>query len=359
MGPGPDDPPPGEGAAPLVRAMIAAVRLLWRRPRVAPSPFDVVYRTHGVELLRYRRPRGAGPAHGTPLLMVPSLINRNYILDLLPGRSLVQHLLTAGFEVYMVDWGRPRAEDRFTTFDDYLDRLLHRCVARAARTSTDGDVTLVGQCLGGTLAVIYAALGAGRVRNLVTLTSPVDFARAGLLGQWTRRSHADVDRIVDGLGNIPAPLLQASFQLLVPTLTARKLMWLHDRLTDDDSVDHFLALETWGNDNVSFPGECFRRYIKDLYQDNLLVGGRLRINGRAVRLEAIRCPVLNVVAPGDHIVPGPTARPLAGLVGAEDSQTWEIPGGHIGAIISRTAARALWPRLTDWLAARSASPGTG
>ncbi len=343
----------------------AAAKLIGRRPPVAPTPYDVVYAHNKLRLLRFWRPEGAGPLssrgpigqvpprHGTPLLIVPSLINRYYILDLLPERSLVAYLVSQGHDVLLLDWGRPSGEDRFTTLDDHIDRLLHRCVQRAADLGQTGQVSLIGQCMGGTLAVIYAAVRPERVRNLVTLTAPVDFSAGGLLTRWTDPAYSDVDKLVDTLGNVPWPLMQASFHMLVPTLVWRKLLYLYDRIADDDFMEHFMALETWANDNVSFPGECFRRYVRDLYQANRLINGGLPIAGRTARLAAITCPVLNVAALGDHVVPLEAARALNERIGSKDQELWELPGGHLGAVVSRSATHKLWPRLDAWLAQRA------
>jgi polyhydroxyalkanoate synthase len=331
----------------------AALQLLGKRPQVAPTPFDVIYRSNKLALMRYRPPPGTARRHPVPLLMVPSLINRYYILDLMPGRSVVAYLVSQGFDVFMIDWGRPGPEDRYLGFDDHFTGLLRRSVLRAAACAGTGEVSLLGYCMGGTFAAIYAALDPARVRNLITLATPVDFADAGLLGLWTRSEHMRPDLLVDSLGNVPWPLLQATFHMLVPTLFAHKALFLYDRLTDNDFVDHFLSLETWGNDNVSFPGECFRRYVKDLYRGNKLVKGELVVGGRTVNLREVRCPLLNVVALGDHIVPEQSSLPLNDLCGSADRQLWKRPGGHIGAIVSRNAARELWPALAEWLAARS------
>jgi polyhydroxyalkanoate synthase subunit PhaC len=333
----------------------AAAGLLARRVPVAATPSDVVYRSNKLSLLRYRAVVDAGRRHRTPVLFVPSLINRYYILDLMPGRSLVEHLVGQGHDVWMIDWGRPGPEDRDLTLDDHLGGLLHRCVLRAARAADVDQVHLIGYCMGGTFTAIYAALNPERVHTLVSLAAPIDFREAGLLGRWTEPRHLDADLLVDVLGNVPWPLLQASFHMLVPTLVAQKALFLYDKLLDSDFVDHFLSLETWGNDNVSFPGECFRRYIHDLYQRNLLVEGGMTIAGREVELRRVTCPLLNIVAQGDHIVPERSATVLNDLVGSADKHLWRRPGGHIGAVVSRSAGRDLWPQLASWLAERSAS----
>jgi polyhydroxyalkanoate synthase len=283
---------------------------------------------------------------------VPSLINRWYVLDLATGRSLIEWLGAQGHEVYCIDWGTPRPEDRFLELDDVCDVAIGRALRRSARTSADGRVHLLGYCLGGTLAAIHAAARPERVATLLALAAPIDFRQGGLLARWSTAPSFDVGALVDALGNVPWPLMQASFHLLRPTLALGKSVALVDRAWDDEFLDGFLATERWGNDNVSFPGAAYRRYIEDLYRDNRLIAGTMALAGRTARLEAITCPTLAVSFTGDHIVPAASSAALIDRVGASDRQRLELAGGHVGAVVSRRAAERLWPTLHRFWAER-------
>jgi len=164
--------------------------------------------------------------------------------------------------------------------------------------------------------------------------------------------------MIDAFGNVPWPLMQASFRLLKPTVHASKLVALLDRAWDDEFLDGFLATERWGNDNVSFPGACYERYIEELYRQNRLVGGTFAVCDRPARLPAIRCPVLAIAFTDDLIVPLPSARPLIDLAGARDKQIVVDRGGHVGAVVSRKAAERLWPALHTFWADRDEARGT-
>lgn len=328
-------------------------------PPVGQTPHDEVWRENKWRLLRFRPTRPAGERWRTPILLVPSLINRWYILDLRPGKSFAEHLVNAGHDVYIVDWGTPTAEDRYVTFDDVCQTYLGRAVRKVAGASPDGVAHVLGYCLGGTLAAIHAAANPSRIASLVALAAPVDFDHAGILGTWTRSPGFDVHALVDGFGNVPWPLMQASFQLLKPTLNAQKLVTLIDRAWDDEFLDGFLATERWGNDNVSFPGECYRRYIDELYRGNALTKGTMRLGGRAARLDAIDCPVLAVTFEHDHIVPTASATALLTQVSSPDKAQLHLSGGHVGAVVSRKAATTLWPQLSRWWAARDTDAARG
>lgn len=326
---------------------------LWRRgkPRVGETPADVVHRENKWRLLRYR-PRPEGIAYDTPILVVPSLINRHYVLDLLPERSFVAYLVSRGHDVYMLDWGTPGDEDRYLDFDDICDRYLGRAVRKAAARSPRGRVHLLGYCLGGTLTSIYAAARPERVASNAALAAPVDFAEGGLLSSWTRTETFDIGALVDACGNVPWPLMQASFHMLRPTLQLAKLVGFWDRAWDDEFLDQFFAMETWGNDNVSFPGEAYRRYIRELYRENALVRGAFSLSGERVDLGAIESPTLVVSFEHDHIVPWRSAAALLDHVSAADQEHMHLPGGHVGAVIARKAKKGLWPAMAAWWAAR-------
>jgi polyhydroxyalkanoate synthase len=350
-----------------VSGVLASLKNLARRaargrdalPAVGQTPHDAVWTENKWRLLRFRPVRPAGERLRTPLLLVPSLINRWYVLDLQPGKSFAEWLVAAGHDVYVIDWGTPTAEDRYLDFDDICQRYLGRAIGKVAALAPDGVTHVLGYCLGGTLATIHAAANPARVATLTALAAPIDFAHAGILAAWTRSPTFDVDALVDGFGNVPWPLMQASFHLLKPTANLSKLVSLADRAWDDEFLDGFLATERWGNDNVSFPGECYRRYIHDLYRGNHLALGTMRLAGRAARLEAIDCPLLAVTFAHDHIVPVASAAPLVERVASPDKAQLHLDGGHVGAVVSRKAARALWPQLSRWWAARDTDRARG
>jgi polyhydroxyalkanoate synthase subunit PhaC len=325
------------------------------RPNIGPSPAEPIFAENKWQLLRYRpRPQGGGFA--TPVLLVPSLINRHYVLDLAPGRSLVEYLVGEGHDVYVIDWGRPGDEDRYLTFDDLCDGYLGRAVRVAARTAGTERVHMLGYCMGGTLAAIHAAARPERIASLVALAAPVSFAHGGVLASWTRTRTFDVGALVDAFGNVPWPLMQWSFHLIRPTLNLWKAVRLVERAWDDEFLDSFVAVETWGNDNVSFPGEAYRRYIQALYREDALLRGEMTLSGRPARLSAIRCPLLCITFDSDNIVPAASALPLLDAVSSEDLHHLHLSGGHVGAVIASRARENLWPRMSRFWAERDGQP---
>ena len=331
-----------------------SIAALWKRvpkgpPPVGVTPHDVVWTENKWRLLRFRP---AVPNHGTPVLMVPSLINRWYVLDLGPQRSLIEWLVAQGHEVFCIDWGTPGAEDRYLTWDDIAGRYVGRAVRIAARYGRTGKAHVLGYCLGGTLAVSYVAAFPEYVQSLLALAAPIDFEHAGIMSTWTRTPTFDVAAILEAFGNVPWPLMQASFNMLRPTLRAAKTVALLDRAWDDEFLEGFLATEHWGHDNVSFPGACYARYIEELYRRNKLVHGGFTVLGRPAELSAIRCPVLALAFADDNIVPLPSAAPLVDRVASKDKRLVVQSGGHVGAVVSRKAADRLWPVMSEFWASR-------
>jgi polyhydroxyalkanoate synthase len=320
------------------------------QPQVGCTPHSVVWTENKWRLLRFAPAR---PKYSTPVLLVPSLINRWYVLDLGTGRSLIEWLVAQGHEVFCIDWGTPGAEDRFLTWDDYAGRYVGRAVRVAARYGKSGEVHLLGYCLGGTLAASYVAAFPDRVRSFLALAAPIDFEHAGIMALWTRTPTFDVAAIFEAFGNIPWPLMQASFNLLRPTLRMAKTVALLDRAWDDEFLESFLATEHWGHDNVSFPGACYVRYIEELYRRNMLMHGTFTVAGRAADLTSIKCPVLALSFSDDHIVPLASAAPLIDRVSSTDKQLVVQTGGHVGAVVSRKAADRLWPVMANFWAERS------
>ena len=313
---------------------------------LAPTPSEVIYTKDGLRLLRFepssRRLR-------TPVLLVYSLINRYYIVDFLPGRSLIGFLVDQGIPVYCIDWGTPGAEEADLCWDDYVNRYIHRCVRRALKDSGAERVALYGYCMGGILALAYGALHPDMLQCLVAQATPVDFEKGGLLAEWVQPSVFDVDALVDAHRNVPSEILEAAFRSMDPVGMYQKWENFFSNLDKPAFVETFLGIESWAADNVSFPGEVYRQYIKDCYQTNNFMKARMEIGGEVVDLSRITCPILTVLAEKDTIVPPASAEVLGQVVGSDDTEILRFEGGHIGISVSSRARRDIWPKVARWI----------
>ena len=322
------------------------------RPLVARTPADVVYSND--KMLLHYRPIVDRP-YPVPLLIVPSLLNRSYLLDLMPGRSLVEYLVGQGIDVYLINWGTPGPEDRSTTFDQHITGYLRRAVQRVRALSGQQQISLLGYSMGGVFTAIFSALYPHYVGNLIQVAAPVNFHDDGVLSQWTRKDRFNVDLVVDTLGAMPAALMQASFRMLKPLHEIVQQIALAEQRDDTEVLQDWLMMQTWIDDNIPFLGEAYRSYIKDCYQENDLVQGRLLVSGKRVDLSQIAAALLTITAAKDQMCPPQSAAVLNNLVASTDKQLLEAPGGHISLVAGRAASHQLWPRIAEWLAARSAT----
>ncbi len=313
-------------------------------------PREPIYREDKLTLYRYQ-PRVAEP-HPVPLLIVYALVNRPYMMDLQEDRSLIRGLLDAGLDVYLIDWGYPDAGDRALSLADYILRYIGHCVDQLRERHQQAAINLLGVCQGGALSLCFAALHPDKIRNLVTMVTPVDFHTPdNILTHLIR--HMDVDLLVDTLGNLPGQLLNFTFLSLSPfRLAGQKYVDLVDIFDDAQALQNFLRMEKWIFDSPDQAGEAFRQFAKDFFQQNKLIKGEVVIGDQRVDLRKVTMPVLNVYATQDHLVPPDASKALATHCGSRDYAEFSFRGGHIGIYVSARAQREVPPAISAWLLVR-------
>jgi len=319
---------------------------------VGTAPKELVYQDDKMKLYHYKSQKKKGLCK-VPVILVYALVNKQYMLDLQPDRSIVRNLLDHGIDLYIIDWGYPTKGDMYLTLDDYINGYLNDCVDFVGKKSKSGKVNLMGVCQGGTFSAIYSALYPEKVKNLVTLVTPIDFSiDEGLLFKWSR--NLDVDKIVDTYGIVPGDFLNSGFLMLKPfALNFSKYVGMLDVMEDEKKLLNFLRMEKWIFDSPDQAGETFRQFIKDFYQENKLVKGTLKIGDKKVDLKKITMPLLNIYAIADHIVPPNSTKPLNDLVGSTDKELYEFKGGHIGVFVGSKSQKELAPAIGKWLNARA------
>lgn len=321
---------------------------------IATTKYDVVYQEDRLKLKHYSPPGGAKLDY--PLLVVYALINRETMLDLQPGRSVVERFLKEGLDVYMIDWGYPARKDRFLTIDDHVNMYMDNVIEFICRRHQVPKVHLMGICMGGTFSVIYAAQHPEKVKNLITTVTPTNFdTDQGLLHVWMKS--VQIDQIVNTLGNIPGDLLNLGFLLLNPArLMIDKYIGLLEHMDDKDFVENFLRMEKWIFDSPDLPGETFRQFATDCYQKNLLIQNRMEIGGKRVDLKKITMPVLNFYGQYDHLVPPEACNKLTHAVGSTDTEDICLKTGHIGIYVSSKCQNEFAPKICAWLKMRDQKP---
>ena len=296
-------------------------------------------------LLDYR-PRG-----GTPVLVVPSLINRAYILDLAPGQSLLRYLADRGLRPLLVDWGAPGEDERHFDVGDYITRRLIPAAEVARQVAGGVAPAVLGYCMGGLLALALAARRPELASALALLATPWRFhaeraeqARLlGVLAEPIARSYA-------AIGEVPVDMLQALFAAQDPLLVLRKFSRFATMAQDSAAALGFVALEDWLNDGVPLAIPVARECLGGWYGEDRPGRGQWRVGGKAVRPRDIDIPALIVVPAQDRIVPPATAAALADEL--PHAETWTPRLGHIGMIVAHDAPSVVWDPVAAWLLAR-------
>lgn len=318
--------------------------------RIAQTPYEVVYQEDRVKLKHYRAKKTI--KYKTPLLVVYALINRETMLDLQPGRSVVERFLDQGIDLYMIDWGYPTRKDRFLGFDDHINGYMDNIIDFIRRKNKVKKVNLMGICMGGTFCVIYSALHPKKVKNLITTVTPTNFeTKKGLLHVWMK--HMDVDSVVNACGNLSGDMMNFGFLLLNPArLMIDKYVGFVEHMDKKKFVENFVRMEKWIFDSPDLPGEVFREFVKECYQGNKLIQNNLEVGGRRVDLKKITMPLLNFYGKYDHLVPPEACNQLVKNVGSKDAQDICLNTGHIGIYVSSKCQEAFAPKIAAWLKAR-------
>ena len=346
------------------------------------TPREVVWSKNKTKLFRYLRPderpgEGVGGRRSVPVLLTYGFVLKPYVLDLVPGNSLVEYLVDESFDVYMLDFGISDSEDAELSLEDLVLDYVHGAIQKVLETSGADEISLLGQSQGGTLCAMYASLfPRGPLKNLVLLSAPTEFAprNPGLLGLWTLVSSSsgayfDPATVSKIFGNLPTDLASqvitsmASLQATAVGMAARPfghgygvydtaLRAIRDLADRDVSVRSWLAVSKWVDDAAPFPGEVFRGWVSDFYQRDRLVKGEVELRGQRVDLSNIECAVLNVSGKRDYVVPTSKTEATTALARSSDKESVSLDAGHVGMLVG-PGAKSLRARLRDWLAPRS------
>jgi polyhydroxyalkanoate synthase len=324
-----------------------------QKHQVFMTPHDVIYRKDTLRVLHYCRDEPS--RFSEPILICYALVNRPYILDLQPDRSVVRQLLARGFDVYMIDWGIPSAAHGSMRLEEYVCGRMKDVADFLVQRTRTSHFHLLGYCMGGTMSAMFTALFPKMVASLILMAAPIDFDNDhGLLKVWTDEKYFNVDALIDAFGNCPAPFLQGSFAMMKPVQNLyEKYAGFVDKMEDEQFVENFFAMEKWANDNIPVAGETFRQFVKFLYQRNLLVKGEFRLDTKPVKLERISCPVLVLTAEGDHLVSPHSTEGILPHIRSRDVKVMSMATGHVGLAVSSKAHKQFWPEVTEWIANHS------
>ncbi len=306
----------------------------------APAPVTV-WQDGTTRLLDY------GPPDGRPVLVIPSLINRAYILDLMEGSSMLRHMAACGLRPLLIDWDRPGDDERSFDLTAYVAGRLEQ-VLDAACVIAGPPISVIGYCMGGLLALALAQRQSHRISKLVLLATPWNFHSAET--DYAVRLGALADPIklaFSPLGEVPTDMLQAIFAIADPLLAIRKFSRFADLAPDSPEAIRFVAIEDWLNDGIPLALPTAHECLAGWYGANTPFSGTWRIAGRKVLPEEVTQPALVVIPSRDRLVPPTSAQPLVTLL--PNAQPLQRDLGHIGIIIGNKAKAEVWTPVIDWL----------
>ena len=284
---------------------------------------------------------------GQPILMVPSLVNPFYIMDLMPDRSLVRYLQENGYRPFLVDWGSPGEEERGFDVSDYILQRYQPILEHVVEIA-GGPIPLVGYCMGGTLSVALASRAQGMLSKLVLLAAPWNFETKKMIAgrQNASEMQALVEQMLPG-ADVGVDMLQTFFTNVDPTLSDKKFRAYDAGKYQGSDAEFFSAMEVWSNNGPTLAKQVAHDCLGDWYKDNLPYSGKWLVAGKIVKPQNIDCPVWVAAPKGDRLVPQESAFALVGqLVTCE---THEPPSGHIGMMVGNRARWGLWEPMLNWL----------
>jgi polyhydroxyalkanoate synthase subunit PhaC len=323
----------------------------WAPP--APTPSETIWREGKAELRRYL---GPVPRRETPVLAFVGLVSRAYVFDLVAGNSFVRRLMDAGFDTYILDWGVPDETEAHNTVETYVQGQLPRAIRALLREAGADEVSLIGYCMGGDLALLaLTAQPDLPVRNLVAMATPVDFRHMGPIADALIDGRLAPEDFLDETGNVPPALVGRFFRMRRPTADLVQYANLWENLWNDDYVEGHQAMGRYLREQLPLPGAAFLQITDQWLRGNAFIRGTLRLGGRRVSLADIRTPVLSVLCERDDIVPEPAAAPLADLLTGTETEQLRLDAGHSSLVVGRTAARMTLPRIVEWLIRQSAN----
>lgn len=315
------------------------------------TPREVVFEEDKLKLFHYKQ--SASTKSKIPTLIVYALVNTPAMMDIGEDKSFIKKLVDSGLDLYLIEWGFPSRDDAYLTLDDYINIYIDDCVEHIRKESGASKINILGVCQGGTFSLMYTALHPEKVKNLVTMVTPVDFSTDdGLLFKWGKFLNAD--RMVEAYGVVPGEFMNTGFLTLKPiSLMVNKYVDLINDLDEPDSMSNFMTMEKWIFDSPGQAGMAYKDFLNSMYRENKLCKGEMEVGGKKVDLKKIKQPVLNLYAERDNQVPNAATTPLKDLVGSKDYTAKGFATGHIGMFVSGRSQREVAPTVIEWLAERS------
>jgi class III poly(R)-hydroxyalkanoic acid synthase PhaC subunit len=318
-------------------------------PKIGHTPRNEVWKKNKSVLWHYPAKQ---KKYEIPLFFVYSLFNKPYILDIAPKASVIEGLTNMGYEVYLLDWGSPGYEDKQMGIDTYIEKYLRTAVKRAIRPSGAAEITLIGYCLGGTIASIYASIAEEPIKNLIVATVPIDFQPFMGPDKWAeglREGDVNFERFIETYGIIPPKLVEGMFRAIGAPIYFTNYTTLLHRAHDSKYVDKWRRMNKWTLDQVPFAGEAYRQLASDLFKENKLIKGGMMVGDKQVDLKNIKANLFVVSGSRDNLILEEQSKPIMDLASSRDKSYITVEAGHVSLALTGLFAKI----VHQWASSRS------
>lgn len=324
------------------------------------TPFDVVF-SDDVYSVRHYALDASKKRYATPLVIVSPLAVNMLVYDIHPERSFVKFLCDAGFDVYLIDWGKPTRKHAAYTLETYIDQFLPKCLDAVREHSGQAELSLHGWSMGGGMAAVHAAkVHCKGIKNLITLGTPIDGHANGAAGRQYQRLSGLLKTARINLRKFPARLFYTpgwanviGFKLLDPASAVKGYVGLVKQLHDRAFVEQHANQAAFIEKLEAYPGGALRDWFCSIWMENETAHGQFTVGHEQIHLSQVTCPLLCVAGKSDALSNVPCSKGMMKVVGSADKEFFIGPGGHIGIVSGKEAAGTIWAKTSAWLAQRS------
>jgi len=330
-----------------LQGMMSGIQKYQRHPykRIQPER-ETTWSRHGACLLEM--PSSSLSSSAPVMFLIPSLVNRSYILDLKEDRSFFKALHQNGIRPVLLDWGEPKGDVADFTLDQYLQQILYPALEYLISRYSKSRVHVLGYCMGGTIAVPLVDAYQKQITSFIAVATPWDFhAELGAVAKMFFSATGHWQQVCQTFGNLPVDMLQTLFTALDPNLCMRKFRMFDQLVPESSAAEDFVALEDWLNDGVPLAREVALQCLGSWYGRNDPVRGEWSVAGKVVCPENITIPSMIAVPKSDKIVPPSSALALANVI--PDATVVTPPSGHVGMMAGARAPDGLWRDVITWM----------
>lgn len=287
--------------------------------------------------------------NGKPVLLLYALINKPYIMDFDKEMSFVRGLMEQGLDVYLMDWGEPSRDERFLTLDNYIEWYLHGAIKTIKDRHQIDKISLVMLCQGGVLGCIYTSLHPEDISSIVPIATPVDFS--GMANSiFNVATEVKGDAFIDAYGLVPPSMLNSGLLFAKPfEAYIDRYTELFENRKKKDFVFGFMKMERWNFDSPTQASNALLQWLNDVWKENQLIKGTLKIGGRDVDLKRITVPTFIILGTKDDFAPLEATSPLKDLIGSKIIDQKEYPEDHLGLVASPRAKNEIAKDIAEWL----------